>query len=364
MASIDEGNESPVVKPRVVSIGLVADPELPTEIAKDLAEQLPELLRDRIDAQTGWVVSVRREPLPVHQRPRGLIEAISRLLESEDWDLSICLTDLPLQVDGRSVVAEASLDRHVGFISLPALGPAQAHERTRDVIVRLVEELLAEGEQSAEAARRAVSTGTVSHSDVRRDVDGSRVRFVAAPWRGTGRLLAGMVRANRPWRLVLGLLSSLTAAVATSALANLNVTVWRVASALGTPRLIVLTVASLGGMVVWLLVIHKLWRRPSAHMTQRQATLFNLTTVFTLLIGVATLYAGLFVFNLITGLLVVASGPLRGALGHPAEVADYVRLAWFVSSVATVGGALGSGLESNAAVRAAAYRYQAEESEG
>jgi hypothetical protein len=34
---------------------------------------------------------------------------------------------------------------------------------------------------------------------------------------------------------------------------------------------------------------------------------------------------------------------------------------WFVSSVATTGGALGSGLESNAAVRAAADRYQPEQ---
>jgi hypothetical protein len=56
-----------------------------------------------------------------------------------------------------------------------------------------------------------------------------------------------------------------------------------------------LTVADHGGtsgslvtMVVWLVVIHELWRRPSAHMTRRQATLFNATTTFTLLISVGT----------------------------------------------------------------------------
>jgi hypothetical protein len=75
-------------------------------------------------------------------------------------------------------------------------------------------------------------------------------------------------------------------------------------------------------MVVWLILIHKLWRGPSGDMTRRQATLFNVTTVFTLLIGVGTLYVGLFMFNLITGALVIPSRPLRATLGHPVGVAD------------------------------------------
>jgi hypothetical protein len=52
---------------------------------------------------------------------------------------------------------------------------------------------------------------------------------------------------------------------------------------------------------------------------------------------------------------------LGSTLGHPVGVADHRRLAWLVSSVATIGGALGSGLKSNAAVRAAAHRYQPEQ---
>jgi len=49
---------------------------------------------------------------------------------------------------------------------------------------------------------------------------------------------------------------------------------------------------------------------------------------------------------------------LKGTLGHPVDFGDYARLAWFVSSLATVGGALGAGLESDIAVREAAYRYR------
>jgi hypothetical protein len=43
------------------------------------------------------------------------------------------------------------------------------------------------------------------------------------------------------------------------------------------------------------------------------------------------------------------------AIGHGAGFADYVTLAWFVASLATVGGALGAALESNEAIREAAY---------
>jgi hypothetical protein len=40
---------------------------------------------------------------------------------------------------------------------------------------------------------------------------------------------------------------------------------------------------------------------------------------------------------------------------------DIVVLAWFVASAATVGGGLGTGLESDEAIRAAAYSKREEE---
>jgi hypothetical protein len=46
---------------------------------------------------------------------------------------------------------------------------------------------------------------------------------------------------------------------------------------------------------------------------------------------------------------------LTSALDHAAGAGDHVVLAWFVASLATVGGALGAGLESHQAVREAAY---------
>lgn len=48
---------------------------------------------------------------------------------------------------------------------------------------------------------------------------------------------------------------------------------------------------------------------------------------------------------------------------HAVDAADYLRLSWVVTSLATLGGALGAAVESDEAVRAAAYGYHAHDDE-
>ena len=89
--------------------------------------------------------------------------------------------------------------------------------------------------------------------------------------------------------------------------------------------------------------------------------LYNTSTLLPLTAGVIICYLALYVVNLLWALFVldpvVMGGYLHASLGY----GDLFVLAWFVASAATVGGGLGSGLESDEAIRAVAYSKREEE---
>jgi hypothetical protein len=64
------------------------------------------------------------------------------------------------------------------------------------------------------------------------------------------------------------------------------------------------------------------------------------------------------------GRSVMAEEILADTLGHPVGVREYALLAWATTSAAVVGGALGAGLESDEAVRRAAYGNREAERRG
>ena len=68
-------------------------------------------------------------------------------------------------------------------------------------------------------------------------------------------------------------------------------------------------------------------------------------------IGVASLYLALFVVSLAGAGLLITPEALSRAVGEDVGLVDYLRLAWLVGSLATVGGALGAGLESDVAIQ-------------
>jgi hypothetical protein len=76
---------------------------------------------------------------------------------------------------------------------------------------------------------------------------------------------------------------------------------------------------------------------------------------------VLTLYAALLIIVGVCGTALIPSSVLRNQLHHPVDLGDYLRVAWTVSSLATIGGALGAALESDSAVREAAYGYRPSE---
>jgi hypothetical protein len=68
--------------------------------------------------------------------------------------------------------------------------------------------------------------------------------------------------------------------------------------------------------------------------------------------------------NLVWALFVLDPAVMGGYLHSSLDYRDLFVLSWFVASAATVGGALGTGLESDEAIRAAAYSKREEERRG
>ena len=344
-----------------VAIGLISAPGTATEIAATLADDLHADLSRHLPTvrwQLPRVVDVLVHP-PTDDA--ALVAAARDRLLAEDWDLVVCLTDLPLKARRRPVVAHASPLHGVAVVCLPALGAIGLRRRTRDTVVGLVRTLLGDTEDRALSGQpgglgrraRELGRGQEPAGD-----DG--VMFTARVLTGNLRLLVGMIRANQPWRLAIGLTRALTAALAAGVFALVTPDIWQLGEALGWVRLSVVAVGSVAAITIALIAGAGLWERTSHPGVRKQVTLFNLATTATVVLGVLSLYAALFLLSLLGAPVLVPGQLLEESTGHASRVVDYVKLAWLTASLATVGGALGAGLESDDMVRAAAYTYRRE----
>ncbi len=342
-----------------VVIGLVSAPGTATEIASTLAEDLQRELSVHLPAVQWRVPTVVDALVHPPADDAALVAAARDRLLKEDWDLVVCLTDLPLKAHRRPVVAHASPLHGVGVVCLPALGAIGLRRRTRDTVVGLVRTLLGDADDHARSGRvaglgrRARELGRSQQPEG----DGS-VMFTARVLSGNLRLLFGMIWANQPWKLAIGLSRALIAALATGVFALVTPDIWQLSNALGWIRLSVIGVGSVAAITVALIAGAGLWEHASYPVGRKQVTLFNLATTATVVLGVLSLYAALLLLAVLTSPVLVPSQLLEESIGHAVRAGDYMKLAWLTSSLATVGGALGAGLENDEAVRAAAYTYR------
>lgn len=319
-----------------IQVGLVADPALPTDIAHRIGDLDPPGDGHRAP----WDIEVVSEPFTLGcEDVDTAMERLEDEVRQHEWDLVVGLTELPLRDDdGRYLLVEADPQRKRAVLSLPALGGFRLHARTRRAVRTLVD-------------------GMTDHSTH----DEHRVPLprIGGRWR----LLLGMVLANRPWLLVPGLKSALVAALATGAVATINSTVWLLADSMSWWRLVVATIASITLVVAWLVIDGELWDHPDDDSSEarERSRLYNASTLITLTTGVLICYLALYVVNLAWALFVLDPGLMGGYLNTSLGYGDLCVLAWFVASAATVGGGLGTGLESDEAIRAAAYSKREEE---
>jgi hypothetical protein len=351
-----------------VTLGLIAAPDIPQKIARELASELPDLLANRVDGGVSWEVPVVVDPLTGTDREAPEILDVCRERRlSEGWDLAVCLTDLPIYRSGTLVAADVSAKRRVAGLSLPALGATRLGTRVRELILRLAHELYDRTKEHGPddpPARDLKATGSVGSfrrvdppdEDMKAmDVD---ARFVAPGVLGRLRLWSGMVLANRPWKMLPAFKGAIAAAFATGAYVLVISSIWLLADAMGFWRLLALMVVAMVAMVVWIIVAHHLWERPSDPEQRKWTPLYNGVSMLSISAAVLLAYAILFTLLFVAAWVFVPGDYLQSTLKHPVGIGEYLTLSWLGASLATVAGALGASLEDEERVREASYGYR------
>lgn len=355
--SVPEKNATP----DVVVVGVLTDPDLPARLADDLQSMLPAELERTVDGGVTWKVDVFGEPFETMGSDSALLMDKAReRVRTTRWDMAICLTDLPLRDGPGVMVATVDAARHVTLLSVPSLGGIRLRRRLRELTVAITVALQPHPD---------APPGTDITSDLRSLLRSRPVRVVTGPTdaearlvlpkrSGTLRLLAGMVRANQPWQLVIGLSTALAGAVAGMAFGVLYSNIWQLATALSAWRLAGITVVAVTTLVVWLLAGHGLWERPTPSVRDPDRPLRNAGTVATAAIGAAVFFSILYLLALGAVALIIPFDYLTQTIGRSARVGDYFTLALMATVMGTVAGAVGSGLEDTDTVRKAAYSHR------
>jgi hypothetical protein len=353
------------------TIGLLADPGAAAELAHRLGDDLPALLGRHVGGS--WAVEPVETELELDENGAlPVVEIGNRALDDRGWDAVVLVSDLPRRAGAEPVAADAATGHRVGLLSLPALGAVAQYRRARDTVLRLVADHLVAGASdddvrsgAAGALTRLDTSGTrTGGDDGPEDTDDAGsggaeeeidVRLALTGTRGRVRLLLGLVRANRPWRLVPSLAPALAAAAAGAAFGIFYSNIWSLATALGVWRQVVVCVMALVAMVVWLILNNRLWERRSDRSLREEAMLSNASTVLTVAVGVLCMFVLVFVIALVGAVVVIPGHYLASNLGREWGVDDYLMIAWLSCSMGTVAGALGSGFADEKAVRQAAY---------
>ncbi|WP_051165560.1 hypothetical protein [Nocardia testacea] len=348
-----------------VVVGVVADPDLPARLARELVQTLPAELARRGDPSR-WRLEVLDDPFEaMYPDLEYLIDKAGRHVRDTAWDLALCLTDVPIRSDGEILLLSLDLRHRVALVSLPALGGLGIRQRLQKLAAVVVAALPATDRTAAGAAVAEVAT-RVRRARVRIDPEDSGVRVVRDRAVGYPALLAGMVRANRPWRLFVGLSTALGSALAGTAFGVLYSSIWQLADAMGALRLAAVALASVVSLTVWIVMGHGLWERHGAGEPARghDTALRNAGTAVTVGIGAGVFFAVLFLLTLAAVCLVIPPSYLASVLGGPAGFAEYLTIAVMASALGTVAGAVGSGWEDDITVRKATYGYREQERRG
>ncbi|WP_052493379.1 hypothetical protein [Rhodococcus sp. MEB064] len=211
---------------------------------------------DGSTTRDGDLLTVHRVtvPLPPVQSGSPDLDTWSSLLGhtggSEDT-VTVCVSEIPRRVRSRPVLAEIVRPSMV-VIYVPSFGIHRVARRARAVTLAALGALRdSTGVDRPDPATGPAQWSTVSGHDA----------LVAPALLGHARVVAGMIRTNRPWRLVPTLSGALAAATATSAFGLFYSSIWQMAASMSIVRLTAVSATALLAVTAWLIFPNSLWEK-------------------------------------------------------------------------------------------------------
>lgn len=324
---------------------LISDPGPPTRRANSIKDDLEGILQQEFDGEA--TLDLCAETLRVQSNHQLELSTLDAIVDSyPQADVVIMLTDIPRHTQGKPLIAEVLPDRKIAVISCPTLGALTTKRRLLKILTSCVNLLVPDGHPIAKK-HRLPRWGQWSSK-----ADSGRRTLHAHTFTGGPRLVLGMTMANEPLRMARKLSRAMAAAAATGAFGIFYSSIWQMSHSLSTSRLLSIGLIALVVMVGWLVIVNRLWDRPVNERLAQVVFYYNLSTILTLIICVASLYATLVIGILVGGLIVIDPDFMAQTIGlSEAKFTNYLDIAWLSAAMGVVAGALGSSFDSDVDVR-------------
>lgn len=343
---------------RTLSVGVVSDRGFSSAIESAIIDALPDhVMKDgvRMTLEVSRA-AVALPPTAAGAAPLG--QWLDSVQSTDTYDIVLCVSEVPRRVRSRPVVAEVR-DGLTCAVYVPSFGTFAVRRRAVATAVMIVHELLNTDDATRPAARRSTRIG-VSSKWTAGPVDddgGDRVLLSSGVF-GRLRLMSGMIRCNRPWRLVPTLSGALAAASAASAFGVFYASIWQMAAAMSIARLTAIGVVAVIAMSAWLILPNDMWEKRDFRASATDRWMYNGATIGTVLTGVLCMYALLFGVVVASAAVVISPDFLSTQIGRSATPSDYLALAWLAASLGTVAGAVGSSVSDRDDILDATYGHR------
>ena len=275
-----------------------------------------------------------------------LAGAGERMRREEGWSRLIYVTDLPLTAEHRPVVRQARPDGSVAVVSLPALGVLGVSRRLR----RQLAALHAFAEEAEDDSETTTDTGDDGEGS---DDELAATHVLRGPLARL-RLLAGMIRCNRPATLLRALTGCLAAVAATGGFGIFYGSIWQMAHSIPPWRLALTALVSVAVLCGWLVFHNGMWHR-GGQVSPWRRRLDNLSTLGTVGLATCAIYLAAVAMMLFLAVVVVPPDYLAEQIAAPVGPTTYLAIAWFAACLGTMGGALGSNFDRDVTIRSATY---------